>query len=134
MMRYSQSKKGFTLAEMLIASMIFLFISTAFTACLLTALGAQTMAADYYKAVCLARNRVQRSRTLAFNNISMMAESNVAIDDDGNLDSSGSFRRTTIVSNISAVCIEVEVEVYFPTRQGLSPTPVEAKTMIAYGM
>lgn len=134
-MRHMRSKDGFTLAEMMVASFIFLIVSTAFTAGLLTAMRTQLMASDYYKATCLARNRIQRARTLAFDNISMLAETDVTIDDDGNETSSGDFKRTTIVSNVSSVLIDLTVRVYFPMpRGGVSPEPVESNTMIAYGM
>ena len=133
--RPGAANAGFTLAELLVASFVFLIVSAAFTAALLTALRTHLMAADYYRAICIARNRVQRARTLDFDSIPLMAEVDFPVDKYGDSDPSGGFQRTTMVSNTTVDRVAIGVSVRFPVNGGgLNEVPIEVSTMITRGM
>ncbi|OGV62094.1 MAG: hypothetical protein A2498_07710 [Lentisphaerae bacterium RIFOXYC12_FULL_60_16] len=122
---------GFTLTELMVASMIFLMVSTAFTAAMLTALRTQYMATDYYAAMCLARNRIQRARTLDFSSLELLVENQLTVDSIGNPTASGRYQRTTVVSNVSPTCVAFTVKVSFATKSGFFSTqPVEVSTLL----
>jgi len=57
------------------------------------------------------------------------------IDDDGDYDIHGEFRRSITISNLTDKCLEFTVDVYFPIyNRTLSPSPVTVKTKIYEGM
>lgn len=122
---------GFTLTELMVASLIFLMVSTAFTAAMLTALRTQYMATDYYASMCLARNRIQRARTLDFNSLQLLAETQLKVDSIGNPTPLGRYQRTTVVSNVSPTCVAFTVKVSFATKSGIfNIQPVEVSTLL----
>ena len=61
------SKAGFSLVEVIIASLIFLIVSMGFTAGFVAAMKTNYLAGQYYRAAHLARNQIQQARTLSFN-------------------------------------------------------------------
>lgn len=121
---------GFTIVELIVASCAFLIMAVAFIACLLGSMRTHEMSRNYYKATCLARNLVQRARTLSWSSLSLLNESDSKVDDDGNVVPDGRFRRTTTVTNVAADCVELTTSVSFPTANGISDAPLEIKTLI----
>jgi len=129
------SRAGFTLVELMIATSIFLVVALAFTGAYLSALRTHLMSSDYYKATCIARNRLERAKALAFDSLPLMAEEETPVDADGNPDPAGVFRRTTVVSNSVVNCARITVQVRFPKGNGgLSDKTVDVHTMIADGV
>lgn len=127
--------RGFTLAEVLIASMIFLLIGGAFSTALVMAIRQQAWAENYYRAVMIARNRIQQAWTLNFDDISMLAETETRVDEEGNPSSTGRYLRTTVVSNTSNYAKHIRVTVWYPKPAGgIASTPVEINTMISFAM
>jgi len=125
-----KSCKGMTLVEVMIASIIFLIISTAFAAAILAALRTAYMASDYYTATCIARNRIQRAKSMDFDSIPLLAETNTLVDAQGTISVTGRYERTTLVSNAAPWTYSVKVSVAFPLRMGFSSEPVEIETLI----
>ena len=130
-------KSGFTLAEVLISSMIFLIVSVGFTAGMLAAIKTNSMAADHYRATTIAMNRIQEARTYPFEDVMRMnsdvltwiTENGVESDSPGN----ALFRRTTVVSYPADMTntVEVVVSVILPQPFGRTNLPpVELRTMI----
>lgn len=130
-----RKQAGFTLVEVIIASVIFFGIAGAFIAAYLSAMRTHAVASDFYKATCIARNRIQRARTLDYDSLSLLSEVDASVDEDGNVDQGGKFRRTTLVSSVSPACTRIEIKVRFPVPNGrLSSETVDVHTMIAEGM
>ena len=133
--RGKKNNAGFTLVELMIACAIFLVVSVAFIGAYLSTLRTHLMSSDYYKATCIARNRLERAKALSFSSLSLMAEEEMPVDDDGNRDPAGAFRRTTVVSNNVVNCARITVQVRFPVRNGgLSEGSVDVHTMITDGV
>ena len=98
----------------------------------------QQLACDYYKAMTIARNRIQRASEFAYDSILLMSENQVPVDGNGNITSAGIYRRTTLVSvytNGTPNLLQVTVQVHYPgARRSLSAKPVELSTLITDNM
>jgi hypothetical protein len=128
-------KRAFTLVELMIASGILLAMLGGFMALMITAIRTQVMSSDYYRATCIARNRVQRARVVEFASLPLMAETVAPVDENGNQSPSGRFRRTTVVTNASGNCSLVTVQVWFPVPNGhLSQQSIDVTTLITSGL
>ncbi|MDD5677704.1 MAG: hypothetical protein PHW60_06880 [Kiritimatiellae bacterium] len=94
----------------------------------------QQLACDYYKAMTIARNRIQRASEFAYSSLLLINENQVQVDGKGKVDSSGIYRRTTIVSaftNGTPNLLQITVQVYYPDAQrNMSTKPVELSTLI----
>ncbi|MBL7076670.1 MAG: prepilin-type N-terminal cleavage/methylation domain-containing protein [Kiritimatiellae bacterium] len=133
--RHGKRCSGFTLVEAVISSALFFIIAGSFIAAYISAMRTHKMSSDYYKATCIARNRVQRARTVDFESLPLLAEDDAKIDQDGDPDTGGQFRRTTLVSSMAPACKRISVNVQFPLPGGgVSPAGVSVHTMIAEGM
>lgn len=132
------TKNGFTLVEMMVAGTIFLLFCAGFFSAYFAAMGAQRMATNHYRALCLARNRIQHARATEYTSLELLAETSNAVDEVGNPDPSGSFRRSTTIipdTNTTAKIAQFTVQVWFPANRGrLSAAPVEQSTLIANPM
>lgn len=134
------TKGGFTLVEVMIASIILVIVSSGIMAGIISALKAQANASDYYRATCVARNRVQHAKTISFTSLSLLSETNRIIDGEGNLTEDGDYLRTTLVSNAAGTNWgvtnwQVTVRVWYPVSPGqLSDQPVQVQTMLTKEM
>jgi hypothetical protein len=130
------ARDGFTLAEFMVASVIFMIVSLAFTSALISALKTNVMANDHYKSTCVARNRIQRAKCVAFNSIGLLVEDRTQVDVYGNQSTTGTFFRTTTITNITSKQIKLTVDVYFmePNSGRTSAMPVTIETKISDGM
>ena len=86
-----------------------------------------------YKAVVLARNQIEKARNTDFDLISGLAESEVVVNQFGEVDADGNFRRTTTVRDVSSNLLEILVRVDVKNRRTLafSVYGEELKTYIA---
>lgn len=134
----SKTTSGFTLVEMMVAGTIFLLFSAGFFTAFITAMGAQRMATNHYRALCLARNRIQHARAMEYSSLDLLAETFNAVDESGNPDPVGRFRRSTIIgpdTNTTAKISQITVQVWFPAHRGrLSSAPVVQSTLISNPM
>jgi prepilin-type N-terminal cleavage/methylation domain-containing protein len=130
--RKSGSRSGFSLVEVMIAAAILLLVLGGFLAVFVSAMRTQVMASDYYSATCIARNRIQRARSLEFASLPLMVESNATVDADGDAGPTGKFRRTTTVAAAGSNACVITVSVWFPVPNGrLSSASIDVRTMIA---
>jgi len=130
-----RNRAGFTLAEMMIAFAIFMMVSLGFSWGLISTLKTQHMASDHYRAMSIARNRLQRAKGLEFASLPLLAESMIRVDALGNTAPLGSYYRTTAVTNVATNCVQLVVAVHFTQPGGkLSAQPVTVITKIAEGM
>jgi hypothetical protein len=73
-------------------------------------------ARDHYVAIHLAKNRLERTRNFAYDNLYLMADSGVVMDEHGLATVHGNFRRSTLVNtnwsgvtNLTRVYVQVDI-------------------------
>jgi prepilin-type N-terminal cleavage/methylation domain-containing protein len=126
---------GFTLIEVMVCSVIFVIFCVFFLNAAFVSMRSQQLACDYYNAMTIARNRIQRVQQFAYSSIPLTIEDQAPVDDRGNLDSTGIYRRTTLVSNVTADLRQITVQVHYPgARRNLSAKPVELSILITAKM
>ncbi|MBU4200125.1 MAG: type II secretion system GspH family protein [Verrucomicrobia bacterium] len=134
MIKKSKSNEGFTLVEVMVASIIFVIFCVFFLNSAIASMRSQQLACDYYKAMTIARNRIQRARTFEYSSLPLLSENQMPVDGDGNITSSGIYKRTTVVAaytNGTPNLYRVMVQVYYPgARRSSSALPVEMNTLI----
>lgn len=129
------SRKAFTLIEVIISSMIFFIVSVGFSAGIIAALKTHAMSAQHYRGTCIARNQLQHARTLAFDAVRQL-QTNIWVDEQGYrtpVTNNGSFYLCTTVNYPSNMIdtVEVVARVYFPQPGGkMSHQPIDLRTMI----
>ena len=117
------------------ASVILLIASLGFSLGMISALKTQYMAGDHYRSMTIARNRIQRARSLNYDSLPLLSESDIRVDDFGNQSSTGYYSRSTVIANYATNCVELIVSVQFTKPGGeLSALPVTLQTLIARGM
>ena len=129
---------GFTLVEVMVCSVIFVIFCVFFLNAAFVSMRSQQLARDYYKAMTIARNRIQRVQQFAYSSIPLTNENQIPVDGKGNITSAGIYRRTTIVSaytNGTPNLLQITVQVHYPgARRSLSAKPVELSTLITDNM
>ncbi len=131
----NKSKLGFTLTEVIVAGALLAIAVTGIFAVCTSAIRTQHMSNSIYHATCLARNRIQRGLSLPFDTLPVLVDSNQLVDQDGNSNLDGPFRRTTTLEEVSANCYKITVTVLYPIGGGiLSDVPVKVESKIARGM
>ena len=133
-----QPAGGFTLVEVMVCSVIFVIFCVFFLNAAIASIRSQQLACDYYKAMTIARNRIQRATEFEYDSILLMSENQVPVDGKGNITSAGIYRRTTLVSaytNGTPNLLQITVQVHYPgARRSLSAKPVELSTLITDNM
>ena len=131
----ARATSGFTLTEVVVAGALLAIAVTAIFGAATTAIRTQYTASSIYHATCLARNRIQRGLSLPFNTLPILEDNNQAVDQDGNSNINGPFRRTTVLTDISDNCYKITVTVFYPIGNGkLSNVPVTIESKISRGM
>jgi Tfp pilus assembly protein PilV len=129
------AKAGFSLTEVMVAGAILAFSCAAVFAACIGAIRTQYAASGYYRASCIARNRIQRGIALPFTTMPMLSEQDRRLDEEGNISYRGTYRRTTTVTQVSDNCYEITVAVLYPAGPGMmSATPVEIRSKVTRGM
>ena len=128
-------KSGFTLLEVMVASGILLMVTLSILAATTAVMRNNFINDSYYKATSAARNSIQHISAMPFNSMVSMNKSSNRMNPDGNLCATGTFMRSTIVTNSATNAIDITVQIFFPVEYGkLSTKPVEMKTKFASGM
>jgi prepilin-type N-terminal cleavage/methylation domain-containing protein len=127
------SRGGFTLTEVMVACFILAVGISGFGIGYLSAMRTNRLAKNHYQATCLARNRIQRARSVSFTSIPLLAETDRVIDADGNADANGLFRRTTAVAQTATSnTLDIAVSVRYPdAKNAPHKTPVTMRTIIS---
>ncbi|MFC1462897.1 prepilin-type N-terminal cleavage/methylation domain-containing protein [Verrucomicrobiota bacterium] len=129
-----RSRRGFTLAEVMVASGIVALVFTGFMIGFVQALRLQYLANVHYCASVVARNRIEQARIYAFGAVEVLEEtSEVTVDRYGDENSTGTYYRTTLVTTpaVNPNCREVIVNVWYEIRPGVrSPAPVTISTWV----
>jgi prepilin-type N-terminal cleavage/methylation domain-containing protein len=128
---------GFTMIEVMIASSVLLLFIGGFFASFVVGIRALDMSVNHYRANSIARNRIQRARSFAYESLPLLSESETAVDRFGNVDISGDFRRTTVISTNTPTAphtVLIQVGVRFPLRDNQFSEKVEVENLIAVRM
>ena len=127
--------EGFTITDAIIAVMVVAITAGAFIALSMSSFRELQMSTDYYRAVSLARNRIERIRLMDFDTILNLSEEEHRVDGNGNAAAEGAYLRETEVTPVTANLVDVTVTVSFPDRPGRGGvTPVVVRTKHARGM
>jgi len=133
--RSGGARSGFSLTEVMIASMILLIASLGFSFGLISAMKTQYMAGDHYRSMTIARNRIQRARSLNFDSLPLLSENDLRVNEYGDQSTTGYYYRSTVIADYAANCVELTVSVKFTKPDGAtSEQPVSIQTLIARGM
>jgi prepilin-type N-terminal cleavage/methylation domain-containing protein len=131
----STGRQGFTLVETMVASFIVAVTLSSFMALSMASFREMHLARDYYRAIGLSRNRVERLLVMDYDSILVASEESHRIDVFGNSTIDGAFRRETAVTTVTNDLLEIAVTISFPDRPGsLSSTPVTLRTRYARGL
>ena len=135
---FTRPAGGFTLVEVMVCSVIFVIFCVFFLNSTIMSMRSQQLACDYYKAMTIARNRIQRATEFEYDSILLMSEDQIPVDGKGNISSAGIYRRTTLVSaytNGTPNLLQITVQVHYPSaRRNMSAKPVELSTLTTSGM
>lgn len=129
---------GFTMTEVMVASMILMLFVGGFVGSFIMAIRTLNVSNNHYRATSIAQNRIQRARSFDYASLTLLNETEVAIDRHGNINSSGEFRRSTSVNTNTATAphtVRVQVQVRYPVRTGDNlSAPLVVDNLIAVRM
>ena len=110
-------RRGFTLVEVMVAILIFSICIGGICWLIVMSKQLSDRARDHYQAANLAKNRIERGRTLEFDSLEQFEMDQVIVDDEGHPDADGYFRLSTVVSNVNALLKEIIVTVEIRNRK-----------------
>lgn len=103
-------RQGFTLVEAVISAAILVIVIAGSYSVLTLSSKMIRSSRDHYIAINISRARMERVRNFRYNQLSTLAETNALIDDKGNPDTSGYYRRSTLIqTNYAPGLTKVEV-------------------------
>ena len=145
-------RRGFTLLEVMISSMISMTLALGFTPGMVSSIKTQIMSATSYRANSIASNRLQHLKCISYDMIPLMAETDTPVDQYGQelVDRYGNkrnngralgrdkrdgdtYRRSTTVTTPAGMTdtLDVTVDVIMPTPSGkANHRPVTVRTRI----
>lgn len=91
------SRGGWSLVESLVSTLLLAMSGAVLSTAFLQSMRFGEMSSDYYGAVTIAKNRIERARAFEFRDLPLLAESDVRLDCRGVPDPYGKFTRTTEV-------------------------------------
>lgn len=107
-------RRGMTLTEVVVATFLILLVMTGAYALIIKSSELSRSARRHYIAISIAKNRLERARNFLYNDLRLMAETDLNVDDNGNPSPDGRFRRTTTVNtayatNLTEVIVVVKI-------------------------
>ena len=130
-MKKLYKKDGLTLLESIVAVCIFGIAIAGICALVVSARELNDRARLHYTAINIAKNRLEKARTLNFSTLSLFQENGTIVDYNGNPDPNGAFRRTTVISNVATNLVEIIITVDIRNRVTLGFTG-EQETLRSY--
>jgi len=107
-------RHGMTLTEVVVATFLILLVMTSSYTLIIKSAELSRSARRHYIAISLAKNRLERARNFLYGDLKLMAETDLTVNDNGNPDPVGRFRRTTVVNtsyatNLTEVIVTVKI-------------------------
>lgn len=115
-------KEGVTLLEAMMAVMLISIGMAGACAVIVSAQKLSDFARSHYVAINICKNRLERARELEYSALNTLAESGTRVNTIGSSDPSGNFRRSTVVSNVTAALKEIIVTTEIKNRVTLTFT------------
>ena len=114
------ARGGLTLVETLIALFILGFCAGGMVYLVVALKEVSDQARDHYTAVNLAKNRIEQAKALDWTQLPLMVEDGTVVDGQGDPDSDGRFRRSTVVDTTRTNLTEFVVLVAVRDRRTLA--------------
>lgn len=132
----ANTKSGFTLPEVMVASTVLVIVAVSFTAAFMSAVRQHRLASNYTSASLVAKNRIQRARSIDYGSVTLLEETNASVNVWGSRDLDGAYLRATSVdTNTIPNCCLVTVQVWYPTWRGIQAgAPVTIQTILTEGL
>jgi len=108
---------GFGLVEAMVGIMVLVICVGGLAWMVVAAKSSSDQARDHYIAVNLAKNRIERGKTLDWDSLDMFESDEVVVDENGSADSEGNFQLTTAVTTVSTNLKEMAVTVGIRNRR-----------------
>jgi hypothetical protein len=115
-----KSKAGIALVEAIVAVAVFAFFITSACKMLVMHRKMSDGARNHYTAINIAKNRMELVRTFDFGQTGDFIEDKVVVNDNGQPDQWGDFRRTTQFSMVDTNLLELAVTVEIRDRKTLA--------------
>lgn len=127
-----RGRAGVTLLETVMAIMI-LGVGFAGACALIVQTGnLSDMARDHYVAINLCKNRIEKARAMPFAAVTSLCETNVVVDEGGNVISSARFMRTTDMVYVQTNLIQMTVRAEVKNRFTLDFSSNDCETIATY--
>lgn len=97
-MKQTGSTRGFTLIEAIISAALLAMVIAGSYKILGQASRLMRTSRNHYIAINIGKNRLERARLLEYDQLTMLAETNILVDTSGLPSSAGDFRRSTILN------------------------------------
>lgn len=113
-MNRRNQQRGMTLVEVVLALALLSLVMAGSYLLVSRAAATSRAARDHYVAAVIAKDRLERARNFAYDDLHLLAEDHVIVNDTGLPDPEGHFRRTTLVDtnyapNLTKIKVIVEV-------------------------
>ena len=108
-------RSGFTLLEVVMTLFLLAVVLAGAYMVMSRAADLSRSARHHYIAINLAKNRLERARNFAYGDLHLLTENNVVVDDNGVPDTTGRFRRSTVVvtnyaPNLTRITVTVNLK------------------------
>lgn len=115
-MKKIHKNRGLTLVESIVGICIFGIAIAGMCALVVSARELSDRARLHYTAINIAKNRLEKARTLNFSMLDLFQENGVVVDYNGNPDPNGAFKRSTVISNVATNLVEIIITVDIRNR------------------
>ena len=112
-------KSGFTIVEVVVAILILGLCIGGLCQLAVNSRQLSDMARSHYTAINIAKNRLERAKTVEYDEIRFLAENGIIVDASGRADSTGQYRIDTGVSQAGTNLMELVVTVGIRNRMSL---------------
>jgi Tfp pilus assembly protein PilV len=92
------SRSAFSMVEVIVSGFLIALVMAGAITLVARSMTLSRVARNHYVAISIWKNRLERARTLQYESLSLLAENNVVVDDNGTPAAGGSFSRTTTVN------------------------------------
>lgn len=127
---------GYTFLEIVVAMAILAIAMAGSYKVMTVSMQTRQVALNHYVATVMANNQIERAKNLAFDNLSLLAESERAVDELGATDAEGRYLRTTAIEPLwggESDLTRITVTILPPApnrRSSAGRDPVSVSTLI----
>ena len=130
-MSNNDPKAGVTLVEVMVAILILGLCIGGLCQLAVNARQLSDMSRTHYTAINIAKNRLERAKTVDYDELQFLVENDIVVDPSGRADSSGDYRVNTAVTQASTNLMEIVVTVGIMNRLTLNFGP-ESESIRTY--